>query len=78
MKITLQFKRRKQPKIGDRRTTKKHGLQIRVVATSEGMWIKSGSRYRHEWRKPDDLVGSQFEHLLTQADRETIRAGGQQ
>lgn len=77
MKITLQFKRRKQPKIGGRRATKKHGLQIRVVATSDGLWVRSGSRYRYEWRKPDDLVGSQFEHLLTQVDRETIRAKGQ-
>jgi hypothetical protein len=76
VKITVLAPQRKKPKVGDRRTTKKHGLQIRVVETHGGMWVRSGSRYRYEWRKPADLVGTQWAHMLTAedlADIERIR-----
>jgi hypothetical protein len=64
MRIHILAPQRKKPKIGDRRTTKKHGLQIRVVETHNGMWVCNGSRYRYEWRKPAELVGTQWEHLI--------------
>ena len=63
---------RRQPKIGDRRTTKKHGLQIRVVETHHGMWVRSGSRYRYDWKLPQDLLNTQWEHLLTAAERASL------
>lgn len=68
MKITILATQRQRPKIGDRRTTKKHGLQIRVVETHYGMWAKSGSRYSYDWRKPSELVGTQWAYLLTPGD----------
>lgn len=68
MKIHILAPKRRRPKIGDRRTTKKHGLQIRVVETHNGMWVCSGSRYRYEWRKPSDLVGKQWANLLRPGD----------
>lgn len=54
----------KQPRIGDTRTTKAHGLQIRVVETINGMWVRSGSRYRYEWKTPAELKGTRWEYLL--------------
>lgn len=60
---------RRKPKIGDRRTTKKHGVQIRVVETHNGMWVVSGSRHRYEWRKPHELLGTQWAYLLTAAEK---------
>jgi len=68
MKIHILAPQRRRPKIGDRRTTKAHGLQIRVVETHNGMWVCSGSRYRYEWSKPSDLVGTQWAHLLRPGD----------
>lgn len=64
MKITIQAPQRRRPQIGDRRTTKKHGLQVRVVETHGGMWVKSGSRYRYDWRQPRELAGTQWAYLL--------------
>lgn len=60
---------RRKPQIGDRRKTKAHGVQIRVVETSNGMWIKNGSRYQYEWRTPKQLIGTQWEHLLTKEEK---------
>lgn len=68
MKITILAPQRRKPKIGDRRTTKKHGLQIRVVETHNGMWVRNGSRYRYEWRKPSELVGTWWENLIQPGD----------
>lgn len=61
---------RRKPKVGDRRTTKKHGLQIRVVETHNGMWVRSGSRYVYEWRLPKSLVGTSWAYLLKPGDLE--------
>lgn len=70
MKITYHYATSKpKPQIGDRRVTKKHGVQIRVVATSGGAWMRNGSRYVYEWRKPNELYGTQWAHLLTPAER---------
>lgn len=70
MKITIMTApRRKQPAIGDVRTTKKHGVQVRVVETHRGMWVRSGSRYCYEWKTPAQLVGSCWEYLLRQIEQ---------
>ena len=55
---------RRKPHIGDRRVTKSHGLQLRVVETHQGMWVRSGSGYRYDWRSPAQLLGTQWEHLV--------------
>lgn len=55
---------RPRPRIGDRRCTKKHGLQIRVAETSRGMWVLRNGRPAYEWRSLAELVGSQFAHLI--------------
>lgn len=65
MKIIILGQQHRRPQIGDRRTTKKHGPQIRVVeTTSGGMWVQSGSRYRYDWRSPQQLVGTWWSYLL--------------
>lgn len=69
MKIIVLKPQRPKPQIGDRRTTKKHGVQIRVVETHNGMWVKSGSRYRYEWRKPYELIGTQWAYLLNPSEK---------
>lgn len=71
---------RPKPRIGDRRTTKAHGTQVRVVQTSGGMWCVRGNRYVYEWRSPADLVGTYWDYLLKPGERpapsikETTRA----
>lgn len=44
-------KPRKQPKAGDRRTTKKHGEQVRVHVMHNGCLVMGGGHryYRYEW-----------------------------
>jgi hypothetical protein len=65
---------RKKPKQGDRRVTKKHGLQIRVMAMvhdSRGQPIGfdcTGGRQRYEWRAPQELRPSD-RYLLTPEER---------
>lgn len=50
--------------MGDRRFTKKHGLQIRVPETSCGMWVLRGGRQSYEWRTLSQLAGGPFDHLI--------------
>ena len=57
-------KPRRKPRIGDRRVTKQHGLQLRVVCTHDWMWMRSGSRYLYEWRSPAELIGTRWEYLV--------------
>lgn len=65
MRIIIQAPQRKKPRIGEIRTTKKHGKQIRVVETAPcGAWICSGNRYCYEWKTPEELIGTQWEYLL--------------
>lgn len=63
---------RRKPEIGDRRTTKKHGLQIRVVETRGGIWVLQAGKsnaYRYDWKKPSELIGTRWEYLLTPEER---------
>jgi hypothetical protein len=46
---------RTKPKTGDIRTTKKHGLQIRIPYKIDGCYIVSSGRQLYEWIKPKDL-----------------------
>lgn len=72
MKITILAPQRRNPEIGERRTTKKHGLQIRVVETHNGMWVLQAGKanaYRYDWKKPEELVGTRWEYLLTAEER---------
>lgn len=66
MKITISaVPTRKKPSLGDVRTTKKYGLQIRIIETDGyGNWLKNGSRYYYAWRTPEQLVGTRFEYML--------------
>lgn len=65
---------RPKPQLGDRRTTKKHGLQIRIVETnSDGAWIRGYSGYYYCWCKPKELIGTRFEYLLTDEEKRATR-----
>lgn len=63
MKVTLVSSRRR-PRIGDRRHTKRHGLQIRVAETSAGMWVLRNGRQAYEWKTLRELAGTAFDHLI--------------
>lgn len=67
---------RPKPKAGDRRTTKKHGQQVRVHRRSCGMMMMGGGHryYLFEWRTPAELIGTLDEHLLTTQDRAALAA----
>jgi hypothetical protein len=55
----------KKPAIGDTRTTKKYGLQIRVVDTDgKGQLMRNRNGYYYVWRTPRQLVGTRWEHLV--------------
>lgn len=76
MRIHILAPQRRKPQIGDRRNTKKHGLQIRVIETCSSMWVRSGSRYRYEWQTPAQLLSTRWEHLITPAERAAIVPDG--
>lgn len=71
---------RKQPKAGDRRTTKTHGLQIRVQCMARdfrtgapiGCIVRNG-RPVFDWRKPLELDPWDYHHL-TDAERALLPA----
>lgn len=63
---------RAKPRVGDRRTTKKYGLQIRVWRVSsvfEGALLLRGGRPVFEWREPQYLSPGD-RHLLTHEEME--------
>lgn len=68
---------RPRPRAGDRRTTKKHGLQIRVLKyarDTRGRIIGldcTGGRQRWEWRTPAELDHSDH-YLLTKEERAAL------
>lgn len=49
MRIHFSGPMRAVPKVGDTRTTRKHGLQVRVHQRHNGMVVVSRSRYCYEW-----------------------------
>lgn len=75
MRITILAPQRRQPRIGDRRVTKKHGLQIRVAETHGGRWVRCGSRYRYDWRSLADLAQDPQWFYLVQQLLPTITKG---
>lgn len=62
---------RPRPKTGDRRATKKHGVQIRIPCrTREGHHIvNSRGQATFDWRTPAQIIGTRWEYLLTDAER---------
>lgn len=70
---------RKQPKAGDRRTTKTHGVQIRVQRMARD-WqgkpigrIVSSGRPCYDWRTPREL--DPWNHYLLTADERAALVG---
>ena len=64
MRIVVMAPSKPRPKTGDRRYTKRHGLQVRVPETHHGMWVRQNGRQCYEWRTLAELVGTQFENLI--------------
>lgn len=70
---------RKTPKVGDRRTTKAHGVQIRVQRMARD-WqgkpigrIVSGGRPCFDWRTPCEL--DPWDHYLLTAEERSALTG---
>lgn len=60
------------PKAGDRRTTKKHGLQIRIPERVQGGYhVDSRGRPYYVWCKLADLP-PRYRHYLTAEERAAI------
>lgn len=74
MKITIMAPQRPKPRPGDRRTTKKHGLQIRTwdrAIDGSGKpyaYVVSYNRPRFSWTCPQDLAPWD-RHYLTPEER---------
>lgn len=56
---------RKTPKVGDKRVTKKYGLQFRIPEYHNGMRVVSSGRPCYVWCKPEDLPPL-YRHLYVQ------------
>ena len=54
---------RPKPKTGDIRTTKKHGLQIRIPYKVGGCYVVSSGRQLYEWIKPEELL-DRYKYLI--------------
>lgn len=74
MKITILGPQRTKPKVGDRRTTKKHGLQIRIQAAARnargevvGRLVTNG-RPDFYWCEPHNIEWHD-RYLLTPEER---------
>ena len=69
---------RSRPRAGDRRVTKRHGLQIRVQCMARdfmtgkplGLLVRNG-RPVYDWRKPAELDLWDL-HLLTESERAAL------
>ena len=54
---------------GDRRTTKKHGVQIRIPVVHDGCYVRLASgRHAYQWVMLDDLP-LRYSYLLTPEER---------
>ncbi len=54
---------RPKPKTGDIKTTKKHGLQIRIPYKIDGMYVVSYGRQLYEWVVPENLP-NRYKYLI--------------
>lgn len=71
IRITFGPSRRRKPKAGDRRTTKAHGLQIRVWLRAPcGAMRVSNGRPCFDWVKPADLAPEDRHYLTTDERKE--------
>jgi hypothetical protein len=61
---------RKKPKFGDRRTTKKHGEQIRVFVYSQGCMVVSSGRPCFQWVAISDAKEHGAAHHWTSEEKE--------
>ena len=55
---------RSKPRTGDRRFTKKHGLQIRIPVIHNGLRVVSAGRQLYTWCNPGELPNRGFQYLL--------------
>lgn len=69
---------RKKPRVGDRRTTKKHGEQIRVCRMARDMrgnvigYDCTGGRQLYDWVSLAAAVAHGAGHCLTKEEREAL------
>ncbi|SAL01636.1 hypothetical protein AWB80_08172 [Caballeronia pedi] len=81
MRIHISFgPTRKKPRVGDRRTTKKHGTQVRVMKMARdgrGNIIGhdcTGGRQLYEWVSLEDAAKQGNSYLLTREERDAIES----
>lgn len=55
--------KRKRPKTGETRLTKKYGLQYRLPVKIDGCYVVSGGRQQYYWCNANELP-SQYVYLL--------------
>jgi hypothetical protein len=60
---------RKKPMVGDRRTTKKHGEQIRVFERSQGCYVVSNGRPCYQWVPISEANQHMADHHWTKEER---------
>lgn len=64
---------RPAPKAGDRKHTKTRGALIRVPVVHDGMRVvNSRGKQTFDWRTPEQIYGTHYEHLLTPEEREKM------
>lgn len=66
-RIHVMGPQRKKPKAGDRRTTKKHGEQVRILLKHNGAYVVSRGRNLYEWVSIDDPRAALYRPALTRA-----------
>lgn len=66
---------RKKPRAGDRRETKKHGVQIRVHETHGGAMVVSNGRYMYDWVSLDDPRANMYLTFEERAARHSALDG---
>lgn len=60
-------KTRSAPKTGDRRVTKKHGMQIRIPVKHNGAFVtNSRGKFTFRWKTIQQVYGTYWHYLLTQ------------
>lgn len=71
MRLVIQSTtRRRKPATGDTRTTKQHGIQVRVpemvhdIHGREVGYNCTGGRQQYVWKTPEQLTGTRWEYLI--------------